>query len=134
MNERVSFEVNVEQRAQGSKAERRIIALTGAIDMMTAPAMERVLFEAIDDGCVNLVADMAGVEFIDVVGLEALAGVASDVRAVGGHLSLRSPNDLTRRICRLIGLDPILPVEQDASEPALREWVDRARGGVSTYK
>jgi anti-sigma B factor antagonist len=132
MNECVSFEVKVEQRAERSQTEQRIVALTGDIDMMTAPAMERVLFEAINDGCVHLVADMTGVEFIDVVGLKTLAGVASDVRAVGGNLMLRSPNDLTRRICQLIGLDPILPVEQDAQDGALMRWADRPRPEART--
>ena len=125
MSECVSFEVKVEKRAQRSQAERRIVALTGDIDMMTAPAMERVLFEAINAGCVNLVADMTGVEFIDVVGLKTLAAVASDVRAVGGNLMLRSPNDLTRRICQLTGLGPILPVEPDTADGAFMRWTDR---------
>jgi anti-sigma B factor antagonist len=129
MGECVSFEVKVEQRAQRSQAERRIVALKGDIDMMTAPAMERALFQAISDGCVNVVADMTGVEFIDVVGLKTLAAVASDVRAVGGKLMLRSPNDLTRRICQLIGLDPFLPVEQDPGDGALTSWADGPHPG-----
>lgn len=113
MNEWVPFKVRLVPRGQSSKAERAIVALTGAIDMMNAPEVERVFSEAIDDGYVDLVADMAGVEFIDVVGLETLAGVANDVRDVGGNLMLRSPNELTRRICELIELDSILPVEED---------------------
>ncbi len=43
--------------------------------------------QAINDGYVDLVADMADVEFIDVVGLETLAGVANEVRDVGGTLA-----------------------------------------------
>ena len=116
MNEWVPFEARIVPRGQPSKAERAIVALTGAIDMMNAPEVERVFSAAIDDRYVDLVADMAGVEFIDVDGLETLAGVAHDVRDVGGNLMLRSPNELTRRICQLIELDTILPVEEDATE------------------
>jgi anti-sigma B factor antagonist len=133
MNKCVSSEVKVEARAQPSPAERRIVALTGDIDMMTAPAMERVLFEAMNDGCVTLVADMAGVEFIDVVGLTTLAAVAGEVRAVGGNLMLRSPSDLTRRICQLIGLDPLLPVEREAVKGAFSDSDDHQCPGPGTH-
>jgi anti-anti-sigma factor len=111
MNERVPFEVRLVPK--GPQAQRAIVALTGAIDMMNAPEVERMFAKAVDDGYVDLVADMSGVEFIDVVGLETLAGVAHDVRHIGGNLMLRSPNELTRRVCQLIELGSILPVEED---------------------
>ena len=133
MNEWVPFEVKLVPRGQHWKAKRAIVALTGAIDMMTAPEVERVLFEAIDDGYVDLVADMAGVEFIDVIGLETLAGVAKDVRAVGGNLKLRSPNDLTRRICALTDLDAILLVEEGDEDQAFMSGNDRARRPANAY-
>jgi anti-sigma B factor antagonist len=133
MNEWVPFEVRLVPRGQRWKTGRAIVALTGAIDMMTAPEVERVFAEAMNDGYVDLVADMAGVEFIDVVGLGTLAGVAGDVRDVGGNLMLRSPNELTRRICRLIELDAILPVEEEAEDRASVSGSDRARRPANVH-
>jgi anti-sigma B factor antagonist len=89
-----------------------VVAVTGDVDMDSAPEMQRVLLDARDIGLADLVVDMSACAFIDCVGWGVLVGVAATVRTRGGRVTLRRPNPWMCRVRDLLGLDGVLPTDE----------------------
>jgi anti-anti-sigma factor len=70
--------------------------LTGVLDFLTSPRLERALARA----RTRLVLDLAGLEFMDSVGLRALIRIAQRLE---GEVVLRNPSTAIRRALWLTG-------------------------------
>jgi anti-anti-sigma factor len=119
-----------------------VVKVVGEVDMATAPEMERVLLDVVEQGPADVVVDMAEVGFIDVIGIGILANAAQEARASGGSVTLRDPGRQVRRVCDLVGLNGALPIEDcDGGEVLCQGQVGRSTGtelvdglGVTTEK
>jgi anti-sigma B factor antagonist len=103
------FVVHVSE--QGSGAGPAVMCVTGEVDLATAPEMQRVMLQLLNNRTTHLVVDMSCVSFIDCFGLGVLVDVANVARVFGGSLVLRSPSRQVRQIRELVELNGVLPTE-----------------------
>lgn len=98
------------------EGESCTIALQGEIDVYTSPRLRQELTEVVDAGCLNLVLDLEGVEFIDSSGLGVLVSALRRVKEQGGTLRLVCTKESILKIFRITGLDKVFPVFMSVDE------------------
>jgi anti-sigma B factor antagonist len=87
------------------------VRITGAVDLATGPELERVLEREVEAGS-HVVLDLAGVWFIDSVGLQVIAAAAHKAQSRGSELALQSPLPAqARRVIEITGLQSLLAAE-----------------------
>jgi len=69
-----------------------VISVSGSIDALTAADLTRTIATEIEDGQVNLVVDLIGLDFMSSAGLRALLGAVKESRSQGGDLRIASTN------------------------------------------
>jgi anti-sigma B factor antagonist len=74
------------------------LELRGELDIGTAPALDEAVSGALDDGCREVVLDLAGTTFIDSAGLGALLRAARTVDARKAKMAVRSPPGSEARV------------------------------------
>jgi anti-sigma B factor antagonist len=84
------------------------VRVSGALDLCTAPELERVLEPELRSGR-RVLLDLSGVWFVDSSGLRAIARAAQIARSQGGELALDSPvPEQARRMIEITGLQALL--------------------------
>ena len=63
------MDLGLSTRVEGDKS---VIAVSGELDVFTAPSLDESLAESIDAGRVNLIVDLTDVTFLDSTGLGSL--------------------------------------------------------------
>jgi len=101
------FGVQVSEDADG----RTLVAVSGEVDVYTAPRLRDCLYDLIGDGKMQLVIDFGDMDFIDSTGLGVLVGALKRLRQAGGDLALRSPSRATYKILEITGLTKVFTVE-----------------------
>ena len=87
------------------------MSVTGEIDLYTAPRLHSELTSALAASTpVQLVVDMAGVEFCDSTGMNVLLAAHRKAREDGGSLQLASPRPAIRKVLQVTGLDGVFTV------------------------
>ncbi|MBY8877326.1 STAS domain-containing protein [Actinacidiphila acidipaludis] len=107
--------LQVQEKAVGGGV---VLGLTGEIDFTTLDVLDGALVRSA--GAPVVVADVAGVTFIDSVGLTALLRAHRDLTDTGGRLALAGAKDAVRRVLEIAGLDHVLalyPTVQSALNP-----------------
>jgi anti-sigma B factor antagonist len=89
-----------------------VMAVSGDVDMDSAPEMQRVLLDTLGSGRADLVVDMSACSFMDCVGWGALVAVAAAARARDGGVTLRRLNRWLCRVRDLLALDGVLPSDE----------------------
>jgi anti-sigma B factor antagonist len=100
-------DLSLATRTQG---DRTVVAVTGEIDVYTAPKLREQIVALVDEGQYHLVIDMSGVEFLDSTGLGVLVGGLKRVRAHDGSLSLVCDEERILKIFRITGLTKVFPI------------------------
>jgi anti-sigma B factor antagonist len=90
--------------------ETTVIAVSGEIDVYTAPKLREKLISLVESGNYHLVVDMEGVEFLDSTGLGVLVGGLKRVRAHDGWIDLVSTQGRILRIFRITGLSKVFSI------------------------
>lgn len=54
--------------------------------------------------------DIGGVQFVDSTGLSVLVGGMKRLRDLGGGMAVKSPNDATRKLFEITGLQTVLEI------------------------
>lgn len=81
------------------------VRVIGALDIRTAPELERTLAQELEPG-IQLRLDLSALWFIDSTGLRAIAVAARNAHSGGGTLTLESPlPDQARRMIEIAGLE-----------------------------
>jgi|GEM_PF-492121 len=89
------------------------VAVTGEIDLATAPAFRETLLGVLHThGPAVLDIDLAGVTFLDCTGIGALVAVRNAAVHAGSHVRVCHPQPIVRRILEVTGLLDVLAVEQ----------------------
>ena len=92
-----------------------VVAVEGEIDLATAPSFGA----AIDEGLRQVgrvVLDLAGVTFMDSSGLNVLVAAASQ-SATPNTVLIRNAPASVQRLLSITGLNEVIPVEDDPSDP-----------------
>ena len=84
-----------------------VLAVTGEVDVATAPAMRERLVSLVADGNVRLIVDLSPVDFIDSTGLGVLVGTLKRVREADGELALIIPQERILKLFDITGLSKI---------------------------
>lgn len=86
-----------------------VVTPSGELDLATAPRLREQLLSALDGASVRLVmVDMAGVTFIDSIGIGAVVVGARIARARDRKLVVINPTDQLARVMRLTGLQDLM--------------------------
>ncbi len=81
-----------------------VLAVTGEIDLATAPQFEREVSEYIREGC-RLCLDLSGVSFMDSTGLRVLIGALKGVEENDGSLRVVAGDGPVAKLLTITGLD-----------------------------
>lgn len=84
------------------------VTLTGEVDLASAAALRSVLVEASSGPVEKLVVDMAGVTFIDSMGLSILIQAKHHLEAAGGGLTIVNPSERIRYVLEIAGVGDYL--------------------------
>jgi anti-anti-sigma factor len=103
-------------RLQG-QGDRRTLALTGEMDLATAPALEGAVIRLCKDGIKRLVLDLSQLEFIDGSGLRAVSAARLTCRDTGCELCIIPGRKELHRLFTISGLDGRLPFRPPGPEP-----------------
>jgi anti-sigma B factor antagonist len=104
-------ELRVSSRSQG---DQTIVALSGEIDLYTAPRLQSELATALAGRDPALiVVDMSGVEFCDSTGMNVLLAAHRHAKERGGELTLAAPRAAVRKILQVTGLESVFTVRDD---------------------
>jgi len=109
-------ELKVSSRNEGDHV---IVALSGEIDLYTAPRLQSQLAAALRaDHPVRLVVDMSGVDFCDSTGMNVLLAAQRAAREQGGNVELSGPRPAVRKILQVTGLESVFTVVEDQATAA----------------
>jgi len=109
----MNFDIKTEELAN----DAYVIALTGEVDLYTAPEFKQQLLEVIGQGAQEVVVDFSDTTFIDSTTLGVLVGGVKRLRSNDGQLSLVCSDRNITKIFEITGLDrvfTIYPTRDDA--------------------
>lgn len=109
------------------------VYLTGRLDTDSAEATREVLREAVEHGHGDLALDLAGIDLVDAAGLGVLVSAHRLALRRGRRLLLQRAPALLSRVLAATGLDRVLNVVREGTEPTgPRIALPRPRGAVLT--
>jgi len=104
--------------------DTHVVAVTGEIDLFTAPEFKQRVSVPIDEGRAHVVVDLSATTFIDSSSLGVLIGAHRRLKLRGGSLVVVCDNPVIVKTFRITGLDsvfalvPSLDEAGEASSPA----------------
>ena len=87
--------------------DTHVVAVTGEIDLFTAPAFKQHVSAPIDAGRTRLVVDLSAATFIDSSSLGVLIGAHRRLKRRGGSMVVVCDNDAIVKTFRITGLDGV---------------------------
>jgi anti-sigma B factor antagonist len=117
MSERVEIAVS---RASGGTIP--VVAVSGEVDVYSAPTLKDRLTELLDSGTPSLVVDLTQVSFLDSTGLGALVEIRSSASEAGGTIPLVCNQERILKLFTITGLDGVFAIHPtvDDAVAALR--------------
>jgi anti-sigma B factor antagonist len=100
----VEQDFHIEQRPDTTPP---VIAVTGEIDVATAPQLRECLHDVIARGEVTIVLDLLGVTFLDSTALGVLVGALKRCRELGGELHVVVADPRIVKIFEITGLTSV---------------------------
>lgn len=97
----------IEQRAGSTPP---VIAVSGEIDVATAPQLRETLHAAIAEGQATIVLDLLGVTFLDSTALGVLVGARKRCREAGGDLHVVVADPRIVKIFEITGLTSVFSI------------------------
>jgi len=102
------MEVNIKQMNRVD-----LVEVDGRVDSSTAGELGAAINERINKGALNLVVDLAKVDYMSSGGLRELVAGLKRVKKDGGDLRLCSPSSRVREVLELAGLHTIFQIFDD---------------------
>jgi anti-sigma B factor antagonist len=108
----VDFSIDTEQVGEN----RHVIALTGEVDLYTAPELKSQMLELIANGASEVVVDFTDATFIDSTTLGVLVSGVKRLRENGGTLSIVCSDRNITKIFEITGLDRVFTIYPTRAE------------------
>jgi anti-sigma B factor antagonist len=102
----MNFDIKTEQVGP----EAYVIALSGEVDLYTAPEFKQQLLDVIGQGGKDVVVDFSDTTFIDSTTLGVLVGGVKRLRTSEGQLSLVCNDRNITKIFEITGLDRVFTI------------------------
>ena len=84
-----------------------VVAVTGEVDIFTAPEFKSRINDAIEDGRDLVIVDLSGATFIDSSSLGVLIGAHRRLKGHGGALIVVCENEAIVKTFKITGLDGV---------------------------
>ena len=97
-----------------------VIALSGEVDLYTAPEFKQQLLEAVADGARHVIVDLSETTFIDSTTLGVLVGGVRRLREKNGDLSLVCSDRNVTKIFEITGLNQVFSIAPNRDEALAR--------------
>ena len=94
-----------------------VLAVTGEIDVSTAPSLELAARHALVTGDHRLVLDLGGSSFLDSTGIRALIGLAGAC-SEGGGIAIANMNAAISRALEITGLSSVFSIHSSVDDAA----------------
>ena len=104
------MELGIETSDRGATV---VMAVTGDIDIHTAPQLSERLEALRAEGRAAVVVDLAGVNFLDSSALGVLIAAHRELTEAGGGLRLAAPRPQVRKVFAIIRLAEVVPLFED---------------------
>ena len=88
-------------------SDTQVVAVTGEIDLFTAPEFKQRVSAPIDAGSSNVIVDLSATTFIDSSSLGVLIGAHRRLKLRGGALVVVCDNEAIVKTFRITGLDGV---------------------------
>jgi anti-sigma B factor antagonist len=108
----MNFDISTEQVGEGAY----VIALSGEVDLYTAPEFKQQLLDVIGNGAKNVIVDFSNTTFIDSTTLGVLVGGVKRLRPNDGQLSLVCSDRNITKIFEITGLDRVFTIHPTREE------------------
>jgi anti-sigma B factor antagonist len=108
----MNFDIKTEQTGDGAY----VIALSGEVDLYTAPEFKQQLLDVIGQDAKHVVVDFSSTTFIDSTTLGVLVGGVKRLRPAGGQLSIVCADRNITKIFEITGLDKVFPIHESREE------------------
>src|SRR5918999_2611916 len=119
----MAIEFSIEDRPVGGKAH--VVAVTGEVDLFTAPEFKQRVMAPIAAGVDNVIVDLMETTFIDSSSLGVLIGAHRRLKSPGGRLIVACDDEAIVKTFRITGLDGVFTLT-DSVGAALREDAEAA--------
>lgn len=93
-----------------------VITVAGELDVVGGPELRQHVIASVQDGHVNIVLDLTGVDYIDSFGLGVLVGVLKRARLAAGDIALVIPEPRVRRVLEVCDLDRVFRITKSVDE------------------
>lgn len=81
-----------------------VLALSGELDVVSAPGLELCLNEVLAESDARIVLDLSDLAFVDSAGVSVLIKAKQDAEASGRTLLLGRPTEQVERVFATVGL------------------------------
>ena len=95
-----------------TESGKAVLAVSGSVDLTTAPALRTRLAELIDDGNTCIVVDLAGTDFLDSTGLGALVAALKRLRMKNGEIRIVCTSGHVRKVFEITSLDRVFGMHE----------------------
>ncbi|MEX2102597.1 MAG: STAS domain-containing protein, partial [Gaiellaceae bacterium] len=102
--------MNFDIKTEPLENDAYVIALSGEVDLYTAPEFKQQLLELIGQDAKYVVVDLSDTTFIDSTTLGVLVGGVKRLRPNGGQLALVCSDRNITKIFEITGLDKVFPI------------------------
>lgn len=93
-----------------------VLAVSGEVDVATAPRLREQLIDLVNAGSTRIVIDLDNVEFLDSTGLGVLVGALKRVRTAKGELALVCSEQRILKLFEITGLTKVFAMSGSVSE------------------
>ena len=101
------MDISVSQTTAGDVP---IVAVSGEVDVYSAPALKDNITEILQSGVTTLIVDLSGVAFLDSTGLGALVEARAATSDAGGSLPLVCSQERILKLFTITGLDGVFTI------------------------
>ncbi|MET0202068.1 MAG: STAS domain-containing protein [Gaiellaceae bacterium] len=108
--------MNFDIKTEPIGGDAYVIALTGEVDLYTAPEFKQRLLDVIGKGAKNVIVDFSDTTFIDSTTLGVLVGGVKRLRTNDGQLSLVCSDRNITKIFEITGLDRVFTIHATREE------------------
>lgn len=110
------LEIQIQQTLGGQKSGAVTVKLTGSLDTVTAPDLERQLTPVLAGPVKDLVFDLAQLKFISSAGLRVFAMARKQLKERGGQASFVHLQPQIQEVFEIIKSLPGVAIFKDAAE------------------
>jgi anti-sigma B factor antagonist len=101
----MAIEFAIQERRIGD--DTHVIAVSGEIDLFTAPEFKQRLMGPISAGIEHVIVDLTGTTFVDSSSLGVLIGAHRRLKSRGGQLVVACDSEPIVKTLRITGLDGV---------------------------